>query len=289
MHALIQPSEYSHAFLIVSLFLYGLLAGSFLNVVIYRLPIMIERQWIIESGVAPAEQASKVFNLALPRSHCPHCDHPIAWHQNIPLISYVLLRGRCGNCQSPISLRYPLVELLTATLYLAAGLTFGLEWSLLFYLVFISFLVALAMIDIDCQFLFDVMTLPLLWIGLLISAVHPALGFVDAKGSIFGAAIGYLLFWGISQYYELVHKKTGLGGGDAKLIAALGAWFGAEALLFQIIPIASAVALIWCACMIFFFGAKKNAHFPFGPAICISGGLTLFFGYFLGPIFKNIL
>ncbi|MBU3625979.1 prepilin peptidase [Polynucleobacter sp. JS-Safj-400b-B2] len=273
----------SPPFLQLSLFLFGLLAGSFLNVVIYRLPIMLEAQWANEiSSNLDARAKSPQYNLAVPRSSCPKCGNQISWYENIPVISYLFLKGKCSHCHAPISIRYPLVELATGILYVAAAHQFGFSLNLLLTIIFIGIMVSLTMIDIDHLLLPDAITLPFLWIGLLMNSIFPLAGFVGLQESIWGAALGYVLFFGINFYYEAFLNKTGLGGGDAKLMAALGAWFGVHTLLFQIIPVASGFALVWSAVAILTSRATKDTPLPFGPSICIAGSLTCLFGYFVG-------
>jgi len=205
-----------------ALALLGLCIGSFLNVVIHRLPPMLERGWRQESaellGVAFEEQ--DVAGLTKPRSRCPSCGHAIAWHENVPILSYVLLRGRCSSCRAPISMRYPLVEIVTALLFAFAGWRFGAQPSTLLWCGFAAVLVALAGIDWDTTLLPDSLTLPLLWVGLLASAA----GWTIPLGSaVWGAALGYLSLWSVYWLFKKTTGKEGMGFGDFKLLAAVGA------------------------------------------------------------------
>jgi len=267
-------------FLLIFLFFNGLLIGSFLNVVIYRLPIMVINDWNQNTdSVEVLRTPSCAFNLAIPRSHCTHCNHALAWYENIPLISYLMLGGKCGHCKTVISMRYPAIELITGIAFVLAGLQHQFNPILLPALILVSALIALAAIDFDHFLLLDALTLPLLWIGLLTNAFLVNDGaFVSVNEAIYGCVFGYMFFWMINLYYEKIHKKTGIGGGDAKLMAALGAWFGIKSVLFQIIPLATGIALIFSLALIAIKKADSKSAFAFGPAICLAGALTLYFG-----------
>src|SRR4029077_11761732 len=216
---------------------FGLVVGSFLNVVIHRLPLMLERQWREQcadfASAAPGATALPVtaapFNLVVPRSACPHCKAPITALQNIPLLSWLALRGRCANCGKPISVRYPLVEMLTGVLTAAVAWRFGIGWPSLAAIVLTWFLIAMTFIDIDHQLLPDTLTLPLLWIGLFFSLwgpQTPASIPVDLRSSLIGAMAGYVSLWSVYHLFRLATGKEGMGYGDFKLLAALGAWLG---------------------------------------------------------------
>ncbi|MEJ2452775.1 MAG: A24 family peptidase [Candidatus Thiodiazotropha sp.] len=264
---------------IVPLFslLLGLSIGSFLNVVIYRLPIMLETQWTrecrehlgerVESEAAP-------FNLNTPGSRCPHCKHKIRPWENIPLISWLMLRGRCSNCHQPISVRYPVIEAVTGLLSLAIAIHFGLSWTMLGALLLTWALIALSMIDFDVQLLPDSITLPFLWLGLLLS-----LGgiFTDTHSALIGAAAGYLSLWLVYQLFKRLTGKEGMGYGDFKLLGMLGAWLGWQYLP-QIILLSALVGAIVGISLILLRGRDRNIPIPFGPYLAAAGWISLMWG-----------
>ena len=214
--------------------LLGLMIGSFLNVVIHRLPLMLQAQWDTSPGDAPP--SSPPFNLAVPRSHCPHCQHTLAWHENIPLLSFIRLRGRCAHCRAPIGWRYPAIELVTSVLFMWAAAENGLGFQALVWAGFASALVALAAIDADTRLLPDAITQPLVWAGLLAASLGlTGIGLIEA---LWGATAGYLFLWAVYWLFKALTNKEGMGQGDFKLLAALGAWLGWPALL-SLILIAS--------------------------------------------------
>ena len=267
----------------------GLAVGSFLNVVIYRLPVMLDRQWreqcaqlAGESAVAtlPAGTAPARFNLLVPRSACPGCHAPITALQNIPLISWLALRGRCANCGKPISARYPLVEALTGVLTAAVAWKFGFGWPALAAIVLTWFLVALTFIDIDHQLLPDSLTLPLLWLGLALSlsGLQPANSMpVAERSALLGAMVGYVSLWSVYHLFRLVTGKEGMGYGDFKLFAALGAWIGWQMLLPVILVAAASGAVVGIA-MIAIRKHDRTLPIPFGPFLAVAGWLVLMFG-----------
>lgn len=261
----------------VGTLLLGLSVGSFLNVVIYRLPIMLESQWTrdchehlgqnVESPPAP-------FNLNRPASHCPHCDHKIRPWENIPIISWLFLKGRCANCNKPISIRYPAVEAVTGLLSLAVAQYFGLTWETAGALLLTWALIALCMIDFDVQLLPDNITLPFLWLGLLLSLAHL---FSDPRSAIIGAAAGYLSLWSVYQLFKRVTGKEGMGYGDFKLLAMLGAWLGWQYLP-QIIILSALVGATVGVSLILLRGRDKNIPIPFGPYLAAAGWISLMWG-----------
>ena len=257
--------------------LLGLCIGSFLNVVIYRLPMMMERNWQLESAELLGIEVAvpPLVTLSAPRSRCPACAHPISWRENLPVLSYLVLRGRCAACQTPISLRYPIIELLTASLFVACGLRFGTQPHVLLWCGLSATLVALAFIDLDTQLLPDVLTLPLLWAGIVASA----LGWspVSLGASVGGAVAGYLTLWCVFHAYRLIRGKEGMGAGDFKLLAALGAWLGWQ-LIPSIILLASAVGASVGLGLIVLRNHDKNVPIPFGPYLAGGGIAALFFG-----------
>jgi leader peptidase (prepilin peptidase) / N-methyltransferase len=264
-------------------FALGLLIGSFLNVVIHRVPVMLERAWRIEAlaldGKPPPELPP--YDLIRPRSACPGCKTPITALQNIPVFSWLALKGRCAGCRQPISARYPLVELFTALLSAVVAWQFGPTWTTAAALVLTWFLVALAFIDIDTQLLPDNMTLPLLWLGLLVSVALPvgtdARLPVDLRSSVIGAIAGYLSLWSVYQLFKLVTGKEGMGYGDFKLLAALGAWLGWQMLLPIVICAAGVGALVGIASIV--LGQRaRGVPMAFGPYLAAAGWLMLVFG-----------
>jgi leader peptidase (prepilin peptidase)/N-methyltransferase len=254
----------------------GLAIGSFLNVVIYRLPLMMERAWRRDcdelSGMVPAQEER--FDLSVPRSRCPHCGHMVNARDNIPVISYLLLRGRCRACGAHISLRYPLVEILTAALTVMTALHFGFNWQALFAVLLTWSLIALSFIDFDKQLLPDSITLPFLWLGLLLSLFDV---YTDTQASIIGAAAGYLSLWSIYHLFRLLTGKEGMGYGDFKLFALFGAWLGWQSLPL-IILLSSAVGAVIGISLIMFRGRDRSIPIPFGPYLAIAGWIALLWG-----------
>jgi leader peptidase (prepilin peptidase)/N-methyltransferase len=265
----------------------GLAVGSFLNVVIYRLPVMLERQWREQcaevtgsAATTPAAGRPERFNLIVPRSACPACRAPITALQNIPVLSWLLLRGRCASCGSAISVRYPLVEALTGVLSALIAWRFGFGWPVFAALLFTWYLLALAFIDIDHQLLPDSLTLPLLWIGLGLSlwgtpgGVAPP---VDPRSSLIGAMAGYGGLWSVYHLFRALTGKEGMGYGDFKLCAALGAWLGWQMLLPVILIAAAAGAVIGIA-LIALRGRDRSTPIPFGPFLAAGAWLMLMWG-----------
>jgi leader peptidase (prepilin peptidase)/N-methyltransferase len=256
--------------------LMGLLVGSFLNVVIHRLPIMLEREWARQAaemrGETPPEQA--VYNLVVPRSACPACGHRITALENIPVLSWLVLRGRCSACASPIPMRYPLVEIITAVLSGLAVWHLGAGTAGIAALVLTWTLIALTGIDLDTQLLPDNLTLPLLWAGL---AVNLAGVFTPLDSAVVGAIAGYGSLWTVYWLFKLVTGKEGMGYGDFKLLGALGAWFGWQALP-GIILLSSLVGALVGIGLIVFARHGREVPIPFGPYLAGAGLLTLYFG-----------
>ena len=255
----------------------GLLIGSFLNVVIYRLPKMLERQWAAECAslnhLEPV--AAERFDLMVPRSRCPQCQHQIRWFENIPLVSYAFLRGRCSACQAPISLRYPAVELVTGALFALCAWRWGLTASALAWAGFAAALVVLTLIDWDTTLLPDDITMPLAWAGLVAAAVQWTA--VSLPSALWGAIAGYLSLWLIYWAFKLLTGKEGMGYGDFKLFAALGAWFGWTALV-PMILMASVIGAIVGVAMKFGGNLRDGGYVPFGPFLAGSGLTAMIFG-----------
>ncbi|MGH8258989.1 MAG: prepilin peptidase [Steroidobacteraceae bacterium] len=276
----------SPPFFIASCGVLGLIVGSFLNVVIHRLPIMLEREWreqcaALAPGDPPHAKAGP-FNLVVPRSACPSCKTPIGALQNIPILSWLILRGRCAACGARIGVRYPLVEALTGALSALVAWRLGYGWPAGAGLVLTWFLIALAFIDADTQLLPDNLTLPLVWLGLILSLWGPQPGGaavpVDLRSSLIGAVAGYLSLWIIYHLFRLLTGKEGMGYGDFKLFAALGAWLGWQMLL-PVILIAAAVGAVAGIAILAVQGKDRATPIPFGPYLAAAGWLMLLFGH----------
>ena len=264
-------------FFLITVFLFSLAIGSFLNVVIYRLPVMMQRSWRIQCRELlelTADESEEVFNLIKPDSRCPHCGHRIGALENIPVISYLLQRGRCKHCQIPISLRYPLVELTTAILATLVAWKFGVSWETLFALFLTYALIALTFIDFDHQLLPDDITLPFLWLGILLNLSGV---YTDIHSSIIGAVAGYLSLWSVYQLFKLITGKEGMGHGDFKLLATLGAWLGWQ-MLPVIIIFSSLVGTVVGISMIVLRGHDRHIPIPFGPYLATAGWLAMMWG-----------
>ncbi len=255
----------------------GLLVGSFLNVVIYRLPKMLERQWTAECAEMAATDlpADAPFNLMVPRSRCPHCSHQIRWYENIPVLSYLSLRGRCSACHAPIGLRYPLVELSIGALFFFCVWQWGANATGLAWCAFSATLLALAMIDWDTTLLPDDLTLPLLWFGLVAAALQWTA--VGLNSALWGAVAGYLSLWSVYWAFKIITGKEGMGYGDFKLFAALGAWFGWQSLI-PMILMASIIGAVVGIAMKFSTGLREGGYVPFGPFLAGAGLATLVAG-----------
>ena len=271
---------------IAVVFAFCLVIGSFLNVVIYRLPIMMERDWreqCKEFAKPPPdlEIPEERFDLIVPRSRCPSCGNLIKAWQNIPVVSYLILGGRCANCKESISARYPVVELLTAVLAAVCAWHFGVGWEALMAVVLTLALVPVAMIDADSQLIPDSIVLPLLWIGLAMSLFHPMAGadtlFIAPKDAIVGAMAGYLSLWTVYQLFRLITGKEGMGYGDFKLLAALGAWLGWQHLHIIILMSAVVGAVVGLALMAF-RNHGRSVPIPFGPYLAAAGWITMLWG-----------
>jgi leader peptidase (prepilin peptidase) / N-methyltransferase len=256
--------------------LLGLMVGSFLNVVIHRLPIMMERDWAQQCAEFKGETppAFEPLSLARPRSRCPRCGHSITALENIPVISWLLLRGRCKGCTAPISLRYPLIEAVTGLLFALAAWHFGFTAAGLGAVVLIAALLALTAIDFDTQLLPDDITLPLLWIGLALNAFNV---YTDLKSAVIGAMAGYLSLWSVYWLFKLFTGKEGMGYGDFKLLAALGAWLGWQMLPLTIL-LSSLVGAVVGIALMAFARHGRNVPIPFGPYLAAAGAIALVWG-----------
>ncbi len=264
------------AFFIGLLLVLGLLVGSFLNVVIHRLPKMMEREWrafcaeLDQQAISPGE----TFNLLKPRSRCPSCAGPVRAIDNVPLFSYLFLRGKCHHCAAPISLRYPFVEALTGVISAYIAWRFGVSWTAAAALLFCWALIALTFIDADTQLLPDQITQPLIWIGLLVNLSGL---FTDIQSALIGAVMGYLTLWSVYWLFKLVTGKEGMGYGDFKLLAAIGAWLG-WSMLPVVILLSSFVGAIVGISLIAFARHARGQPIPFGPYLAGGGVIALFWG-----------
>jgi leader peptidase (prepilin peptidase)/N-methyltransferase len=269
------------AALILVCVLFGLLVGSFLNVVIHRIPKMMEATWrqeareLLDQPAPKGEAEPPIFNLVTPGSHCPHCNHRIRWYENVPVVSWALLKGRCSGCKAAISKRYPIIELLTA---LVAGLCawrFGYDPWLIFMLYGSFTLLALAVIDLDTTLLPDDLTYPLLWAGLLAAVL--GISPVSLSDAVIGAMAGYLALWSLYWVFKLLTGKEGMGYGDFKLLAALGAWLGWQYLP-VVVLLSSVVGLVFAVSMMASGSVKRDQGIPFGPYLAIAGWIALLWG-----------
>ncbi|QOY62268.1 prepilin peptidase [Lysobacter sp. H21R4] len=256
---------------------FGLLLGSFLNVVILRMPRRMEWQWQRDSREILGEPETydpPPPGIVVERSHCPHCKHQLSWYENIPVFSWLALRGRCRNCKTRISAQYPLVELLTAVLMVACVARFGFGWQGFGAMVFTCFLIALSGIDLRTQLLPDQLTLPLMWLG-LIAAVDNL--YIAAKPAVIGAVVGYLSLWVVWWLFKQITGKEGMGHGDFKLLAAIGAWTGLAGILPTVLLsslVGAIIGSIWLAAK----GRDKATPIPFGPYLAVAGWIIFFWG-----------
>lgn len=276
---LIQLFEDNTFALVAIAGLFGLVVGSFLNVVILRLPVMMDREWRRQcaeyTGTSTAQAgAEERFDLIAPPSRCPGCGHRIRPAENIPILSWLMLRGRCSACGRPISARYPIVEAVTAVLSMVVAWHFGASWETLAALPFTWALIALSVIDYDHHLLPDGITLPFLWLGLLLGLTGL---FTDAASSVIGAAAGYLGLWSVYWAFKLLTGKEGMGHGDFKLLAMLGAWMGWQ-LLLPVVLISSVIGAVVGIGLILLRGRDRNIPIPFGPYLAAAGWVTLLWG-----------
>lgn len=254
----------------------GLLLGSFLNVVIHRLPTIMEQEWRQHCSEIQGQTQPLATRVSLlsPGSSCPHCGHKIRALENIPVLSYLFLRGKCSHCNSTISSRYPMVEILTSIIVALIAWKFGYSYTTLFGIAFACALISLTWIDFDTQLLPDSITLPLLWLGLIFNINY---GFTDLKSAVIGAIAGYLILWSVFWLFKLIRGKEGMGYGDFKLLAAIGAWFGWQ-LLPAVILLSSALGAAIGITLILLSQRSKESPIPFGPFLAISGFAALLCG-----------
>jgi leader peptidase (prepilin peptidase)/N-methyltransferase len=284
----LYPFEHYPILFVGTLFVFGSLIGSFLNVVIYRLPVMMQREWrkdCLEFLEKPPDAEQERFNLSVPRSRCGNCGHQITALENIPMISYLLLGGKCRGCNTRISLQYPLVELFTAIISVVVGWHFGVSLQTLAALLLSWCLIAASGIDIGHKLLPDNITLPLLWLGILLALFDV---FVSLEDSVLGAMIGYLSLWSVYMLFKLFTGKEGMGYGDFKLLAMLGAWLGWKPLLVVILT-SSLVGAIVGISMIVLKKTERSTQIPFGPYLAAAGWMTLLWGDQLMRLYTNLL
>ncbi len=274
---------------LISIFILGLLVGSFLNVVIHRLPIMMEGEWKEQCcellNIDAPEKNETKFNLITPRSRCPACNSQIKAIENIPVISYLILRGKCSNCKNKISVRYPLIELTSAILVTIVAFYFGVSLQTLFAICLTWALLSLSMIDFDHQLLPDDITLPFLWLGIFLNLFDV---FTDIESSILGAIFGYGILWLVYISFKLITGKEGMGHGDFKLLAVLGAWFGWQYLPLIII-LSSAVGATIGIALIIFKSHNRSTTIPFGPYLAIAGWVSMLWGPFIMSTYLNAI
>jgi len=291
--------QHSPAFYLTSVIILGLLVGSFLNVVIYRLPVMLKQQWRsdceeflseadnqnIPPVIKKITKTEQPFNLIHPRSRCPHCNHAITAWENIPVISYLFLKGRCSSCKTPISLRYPFIEALSGLLVFTVAWQLGFSTQAAFAILLTWVLIALTFIDLDHFYLPDNLTLPFLWLGLLINIDAT---FVNLSSAVIGAIAGYLSLWSVYQLFKRLTGKEGMGYGDFKLLALLGAWMGWQ-MLPVIIILSSLVGAIVGISLIFFKNHQRSQPIPFGPYLAAAGWIALLWGEQINQAYLNWL
>jgi len=266
--------ETNNTFFLVVVGLFSLLVGSFLNAAIYRIPIMLQNEWRSEcqellGGEGSSENAKNIqpFNLFVPRSQCPHCGHMITALENIPVLSYLFLRGKCSSCKTGISAQYPLIEIFTALLSVFVAWKIGFGWTVLAALLFTWVLILLSLIDAKTMLLPDNLTLPLMWVGI---AVNYFSGFVDLQSSVLGAMFGYLSLWSLFHVFKLITGKEGMGYGDFKILAAIGAWGGWQILPFTVF-VASFLGAIFGILWMIIQRKKDSQAIPFGPWLALAG------------------
>ena len=282
---LIQYLQSSALAWLTVILLLGLMVGSFLNVVIYRLPLMMQREWQAECAALNGQEAAQgdKFNLSVPRSRCPHCQHAITAVENIPVVSYLFLGGKCRACRAPISFRYPIIEALTGVMSALVAWHFGVSWACAGALLLTWSLIALTFIDVDQQLLPDKMTLPLVWLGLLFNLFGV---FTDLSSSVVGAIAGYLSLWSIYHLFRIVTGKEGMGYGDFKLLAALGAWLGWQYLP-MIVLLSSLVGAVIGITLVLLKQHQREIPIPFGPYLAAAGWIALIWGETLNRVYLS--
>lgn len=288
LHQVIQLFVDNRNVFYVFIILTGLSVGSFLNVVIFRLPLILEKEWRQQCHefleINDKEKAEKI-SLSSPASACPKCQHKIRFWENIPVISYILLRGKCSSCGNKISVQYPIIEIITALLSLIIAIHFGVSGETVAALLLTWSLISLTMIDFHTQLLPDNITLPLIWLGLIVNTSGL---FTDLQSSVIGAISGYLILWLVFHAFKLITGKEGMGYGDFKLLAALGAWMGWQ-FLPQIIILSSLVGAIIGISMMIFLKHDRNKPIPFGPYLAIAGWIAMVWGQQINSTWLKII
>ena len=295
---ILEVLQHEPVLYLTAVFILGLLVGSFLNVVIYRLPVMLKQQWRSDCEAFLSETDSQTtpeikktthveqpFNLIHPRSRCPHCNHQITAWENIPVISYLFLKGRCSSCKTPISPRYPVIEALSGLLVFTVAWQLGFSMQAAFAILLTWVLIALTFIELDHFYLPDNITLPFLWLGLLINI--DAI-FVNLSSAVIGAIVGYLSLWSVYQLFKRFTGKEGMGYGDFKLLAMLGAWMGWQ-MLPVIIILSSLVGAIIGISLILFKHHQRSQPIPFGPYLATAGWIALLWGEQIDQAYLNWL
>ena len=290
MHIFVDFFQAQPVFNLSSIFLIGLIVGSFLNVVIVRLPIMIERSWkeeccnLLDLNNSNTKQ-DEVFNLLNPPSHCPLCKKKIKIIENLPLLSYLLLNGACSNCNKKISLRYPIIELVSALSACIVAHFFGVSIQAFFAICLTWALIVLSVIDLDTRYLPDDITLPLLWLGIILNIFNI---FTDIDSSVLGAVLGYGVLWVVYSFFKLITGKIGMGHGDFKLLAVFGAWFGWQNLI-PIVILSSVIGILVSILLMIKKSYDKSKGIPFGPCLAFSGWISMILGPYIISAYLNAI
>ena len=290
MHIFVDFFQTQPVFYLSSIFFIGLVVGSFLNVVIVRLPIMIERSWkeeccnLLDLNNSNTKQ-DEVFNLLNPPSHCPFCKKKIKIIENLPLLSYLLLNGTCSNCNKKISLRYPIIELVSALSVCIVAHFFGVSIQAFFAICLTWALIVLSAIDLDTRYLPDDITLPLLWLGIILNIFNI---FTDIDSSVLGAVLGYGVLWTVYSFFKLITGKIGMGHGDFKLLAVFGAWFGWQNLI-PIVILSSVIGILVSIVLMIKKSYDKSKGIPFGPCLAFSGWISMILGPYIISAYLNAI
>jgi len=290
VHIFVDFFQAQPVFYLSSIFLIGLIVGSFLNVVIVRLPIMIERSWkeeccnLLDLNNSNTKQ-DEVFNLLNPPSHCPLCKKKIKIIENLPLLSYLLLNGACSNCNKKISLRYPIIELVSALSACIVAHFFGVSIQAFFAICLTWALIVLSVIDLDTRYLPDDITLPLLWLGIILNIFNI---FTDIDSSVLGAVLGYGVLWVVYSFFKLITGKIGMGHGDFKLLAVFGAWFGWQNLI-PIVILSSVIGILVSIVLMIKKSYDKSKGIPFGPCLAFSGWISMILGPYIISAYLNAI
>ena len=281
--SLLEPLCNNSTFFYSICLVFGLTIGSFLNVVIHRLPVILKETWLRDYQDSQGKKIrfKPVYSLISPGSRCPYCEHAIRPIDNVPILSFLILRGKCRFCHKSISSRYPFIELLTGLLFVFASYQFGPSIFTFYAWILIALLIALTFIDMDTQLLPDQLTISLLWLGLIINMNE---GFVDLKSAVMGAVIGYLILWSIFWLFKMLTGKEGMGYGDFKLLSALGAWMGWQSLL-PIVILSSLIGSVIGIFLILLKINKKSSAIPFGPFLSLAGLVAFFYGKYINQLF----